>query len=116
VAERLRTYAQELAAIEAVVRGRPVEARTFGRPDLWQELRITLSPRDGYGLWGKRKDQLVFVGGVLTATCALCLSLWQELPCRHQLGMAALWVGGHPIRLDVKFDHALALKIEGRIR
>lgn len=113
----LRTYAQELAAVEAVLAPRRKEARKWARPELWGWLRLYFTGGDGYFALGKpicTSSAFSFVGGSTRSYCLICNTRWHLRPCEHQLGLAALWVGGHPIQRSSDFwDHALARKLEG---
>lgn len=114
----LRTYAQELAAVEAVLRPRRVEAREWARPERWKRLGLSLTSNDGYALFGRmsRSRTGVFVGGYLPSECFACAVYWDN-PCVHQLGLAALWIGGHPVaRCKNSFNHDLARELEGGSR
>lgn len=120
----IRTYAQELAAVEAVLRGRRVEAREWARPDAWVSIALCLVDGDGYYVRASAVISETYpyefaaaVGGSSPSLCNACVRenySWPDNPCKHQSGLAALWVGGHPIRHAIApFDHELHQELEG---
>lgn len=114
----LRTYEQELAAVRAVLEPRRVEARKWARPELWDGLRLMAVPGDMYCVYGSLTEfgNGVFVEGRRPSRCFICGASWQETPCEHQLGLASMWVGGHPIPGSRNFIRNLARELEGGAR
>jgi len=133
MSESFRTYAQELETVARVLhkelsRRSSTRTRRWARPDLWQEITLHCAEPHGYFISGVPvgDSRMLFVGGITDSECNLCwdrsTGRWWQRPCDHQLGLAALWIGHHPIPRapadaeddSYPFDVALAALIEAQ--
>lgn len=110
----IRNYTAEITSVRSILESYKIRARAWSRPELWLELHLRLVNKDGYYVVGRiaSTGKFVTAGGAVSGPCWGCSGVWPENPCDHQLGLAALWAGGHPIAQHSDWDPLLEIELE----